>query len=263
MDTNTKLEGLKQFRETMADKNDFELLGVEESADDAAVRSAYFGLIKLYGADFFHHVVDAESREAIDDVNRRLRAAYDNIGKEAKRKLYIERLHGGVAFEADAHIDIADVFECEQALSQARALMERGEFAIALQKLEKAQKLDKKSMEIRARLAYVHFMLMDVDASGRRKRIEVEEIRSVIEEAAKVMEYADFLHVYLGDIEKLEGDNDKALACYKEALKINAENLQAQREVRLMEERAQKAKEASEKPKSFFEKIKALLTKPL
>ena len=40
MDTNTKLEGLKQFRETMADKNDVELLGVEESADDAAVRSA-------------------------------------------------------------------------------------------------------------------------------------------------------------------------------------------------------------------------------
>ena len=170
MDTNTKLEGLKQFRETMADKNDFELLGVEESADDAAVRSAYFGLIKLYGADFFHHVVDAESREAIDDVNRRLRAAYDNIGKEAKRKLYIERLHGGVAFEADAHIDIADVFECEQALSQARALMERGEFAIALQKLEKAQKLDKKSMEIRARLAYVHFMLMDESGAAKTDR---------------------------------------------------------------------------------------------
>lgn len=263
MDTNAKLEGLKQFRESMAGKNDFELLGVDESADDAAVRSAYFGMIKLYGADFFHHVVDAPSREAIDDVNRRLRAAYDNIGKEAKRKLYIEKLRGGTSFEADAHVDIAEVFECEQALAQARALMERGDFEIALQKLEKAQKLDKKSMEIRARLAYVEFMLMDVDADGHRNRSETDGIRSVIEAACETMEYADFLHVYLGDIEKLEGDSDKALKHYKDALKINPDNLQAKREVRLTEERAQKAKAAADKPKSFIEKLKALLNKPL
>ena len=263
MDTNAKLEGLKQFRESMAGKNDFELLGVDETADDAAVRSAYFGRIKLYGADYFHHVVDAASREAIEDVNRRLRTAYDNIGKAAKRKLYLERLHGGGSFEPDAHIDIAEVFECEQALSQARALMERGDFSIALQKLEKAKRIDKKSMEIRARLAYVQFMLMDVDESGRRSRLEVEEIRSVIEAAVKEMAYADFLHVYLGDIEKLEGKDDKALQRYREALEINPENLQAKREVRLMEERALKAKAASEGSKTFFEKLRALLNKPI
>lgn len=261
MDVNAKLEGLKQFREGMAGKNDFELLGVDENVDDAGVRSAYFAMIKLYGADYFHHVVEPSAREAIDEVNRRLRVAYDNIGKEAKRKLYLERLHGDNHFAEDVHIDIADVFECEQALSQARALMERGEFSVALQKLQKAQKLDAKSMEIRARLAYVQFMLMDVGSNGKRKATEVDEIRSVIEAACEAMEYADFLHVYLGDIEKLEGNTEKALSHYKDALKINANNLPAQREIRLIEDRMQKAKQEADKPKTILDKIKALLGK--
>ena len=94
MDTNEKLQALKAFHAGMGDKNYFELLGVDESADDAAIRTAYFNLLKLYGADYFHHVVDSEGRNAVDEVNAQLRKAYDTLSKKARRDAYIESLHG-------------------------------------------------------------------------------------------------------------------------------------------------------------------------
>lgn len=265
MDVKERLAAIKSFHDTMDGKNHFELLGVAENADDAAVRSAYFGLIKLYGADYFHSVTNPDDKKIIDDVNRQLRLAYDAIGKTEKRNAYTATLHGKTANEDDANaqIDFAKVFECEQAVTQARALMERGEFEVARQKLEKALRLDSRSIEVKGRLAYLDYMLMPLDSNGKRNPHKVEKIRADLESACEDMPRADFLRVYLGDIEKLELQNDKALAWYKKAVAINAENIAAQREIRLMENRAQNAQEKSQSPQSLFEKIKALLTKKL
>lgn len=261
MDANEKLAALKKFQSEMAGKNHFELLGVEESADDGAIRKAYFGLLKLYGADYFHHVVDPESRQAVDEVNRQLRVAYDAIGKSAKRQVYIEQLKGGTVEDAGAKFDIASVFEAEQATSQARSLMERGEYRVAIQKLERAHKIDPKSHEIKARLLYAQFMMMDVDDNGKRNSLTVKDTIENLEAACEAMPNADFLRAYLGTIYGLEGDNAKAIEWYKAAQKLNPENLTAKRELKLIEDREKRAKEAENAPKSLMDQVKDLFGK--
>ena len=257
MDTNEKLQALKAFHAGMGDKNYFELLGVDESADDAAIRTAYFNLLKLYGADYFHHVVDSEGRNAVDEVNAQLRKAYDTLSKKARRDAYIESLHGNG--DMAQNVDMAAVFEAEQAVSQAKALMERGEFNVAIQKLEKAHRIDPKSPEVSARLQYSRFMVSEVDKSGKRNSFTVKETLECLELACENMPKADFLRVYLGDVEKLNGNTENALNWYREALKLNKENYTAKREIMLIEERQKKALESEKAPAGFLDKIKSFL----
>ena len=261
MDTNDKLEALKKFYSEINGKNHFELLGVDQNADDAAIRSAYFGQMKKYGADYFHHVTDPDSRKAIDEVNRQLRLAYDAIGKQAKRESYIASLNGDPQAPAEKSIDIAEVFEAEQALSQARILMERGEFNVAIKKLEKARKIDGSSLETKVRLFYAQFMTMNVDENNKRNPIAVKEIRETLENACEELPNAGYLRTYLGDIENLEGNTEAATKWYKQALKIEPDNITAKRQLMLIEERQQKP--AKEAPTSFLDKLKALFNKKL
>ena len=260
METNDKLQALINFNQQLNGKNYFEILGIDENTPEAEIRSAYFGLLKKYGADYFHQVTEPDARAAIDNVNKMLRQAYDTLSRTESRERYIAELHGE---PRSLSMDIAAVFEVEQAMTQARSLMERGEFAVAAQKLEKVVQRDRKSIEARARMAYAQYMLLPVDASGKRDQAKVNEMRNTITDALGTMESVDFLRVYLGDIENLEGNSDKALSWYKQAAKINPGNLQAKRGIKLLEDRSKRAKKEPEKPKSLFERIKAVLTRKM
>lgn len=244
MEANEKLDLLLKFHSQMAGKNHFELLGVQEDVNDEAVRSAYFALLKTYNADYFHHVTDPEKRKAIDEVNRQLRVAYDTLMKQSSREAYLASIKGTAPAEAEKEIDIADVFEADQALSQARSLMERGDFRIAITKLEKAVKLDPKSIESSVRLTYAKFMMSDVNASGKRDSKLVDETREKLKTACEELPNADYLRVYLGNIEKLEGNSSAALTWFKKALRINPNNMWAKREIHMAENAADSKKPA-------------------
>lgn len=260
MEKNDKLQALLKFNREIEGKNYFEVLGVTDSSSEADIRSAYFDLLKLYGADYFVHVTEADARAAIDNVNMMVRQAYETLSKPDKRAEYVAELKGDVSARS---IDIADVFEAEQSLSQARSLMERGDFAIAAQKLEKTIQLDPKSIEAAARLAYARYMLLEIGADNKRDQTRVGECRQKLIETLDQMPKADFLRVYLGDIENLEGDSAKAIDWYKKAVKMNPDNLQAKRGIKLIEDRQQKSKHEAAQPKSLFERIKAVLTKKM
>lgn len=262
MDANSKLEALKKFYSEMGGKDYFELLGVGRETTDDEVRSAYFGLMKQFGADYFRQVTDEESRKAVDEVNRELRAAYDAIGKAAKRAEYIASLSGRTA--DNTAIDFESVFKAEQAVSQAVNLIERGEFNVAKQRLETARRLDGGSLEAQVRLAYVNYMLLEVDKRGKRDAATVSEIIRQIESVKDQLPVADYLNEYLGDIAKLEGNDQDAMKYYRRALKVNPDNVRAKREVMLMEQRKNDAaakgevkKDASEEeePTTFWGKV--------
>ena len=233
MDANEKLQKLLEFHGQMDGKNYFELLGVPEDADDAGVRSAYFGLLKNFNADYFHQVESPEDKQAVEDVNRQLRQAYDALMKEEGRKAYLAKLKGEAPEAGAEEVNIEAIFEADQALAQAENLMERGDFKVAIPKLEKAISLDSKLIEAELRLAYSKFMLLDVDENGKRDPSVVSETRKKLVDGCKTLEHADYLRLYLGVLEKLEGNSAEALKWFKEAVKINPENMSAKREIRM------------------------------
>ncbi len=248
MDKNEKLEALKAFHSTLEGKNHFELLGISQDADDGAIRTAYFALLKKYGADYFNFVKDEGDRKIIDEVNRRLRQAYDAISKASKREAYIATLSGDVsAAEANQEIDIQAVFEGEQALTQARSLLDRGDFKVAIQKLEKVIKIDPKSIEAKVRLEYAKYMVMELDLEGKRNKAQVTAIIEALTAALDELPKADYLRVYLAEIEGLEGRRKQSADWYKAALQINPDNIQAKRELQLKKERDKKAREEKAK----------------
>lgn len=261
MDANEKLKLLKDFRAGMNGKNHFELLGVSEDCGDADVRRAYFELMKRYGADYFHHVVDKEGKAAVEEVNRQLRVAYDTIGKAESRQIYLAGLKEGGSAQTVKNIDIASVFELEQALSLSRSLMERGDFKVALGKLEKAHMLDDRSLEVQARLCYCRYMLMEVDGKNKRDPEQVKRVREKLEALCDAIPNADYLRVYLGDLENLDGDPEKSLKWYQQAHELNPDNLAAKRALMMVENRAKTQQETSEKPQGLWERIKSLLNK--
>ena len=233
MDANEKLQKLLEFHGQMDGKNYFELLGVSEDVDDAGVRSAYFGLLKNFNADYFHQVESAEDKQAVEEVNRQLRQAYDALMKEEGRKSYLAKIKGEVPEGSAEEVNIEAIFEADQALAQAENLMDRGDFKVAIPKLEKAISLDNKLIEAQLRLVYSKYMLLDVDENGKREPSVVYETRKKLVDGCKELEHADYLRLYLGILEKLEGNPDEALKWFKEALKINPENMSAKREIRM------------------------------
>lgn len=243
MDKNEKLEALKSFYSTLEGKNYFEILGISQDADDGAIRTAYFALLKKYGADYFNFVKDEGDRKIIDEVNRRLRQAYDAISKASKREAYLATLNGGDPGAAHQEIDIEAVFAGEQALTQARSLLDRGEFKVAIQKLEKVISIDPKSIEAKVRLEYAKYMVMELNMEGKRDKAKVDATIAALTAALDELPNADYLRVYLAEIEALEGRRRQATDWYKAALKINPENIQAQRELQLKKERDRKARE--------------------
>lgn len=254
-----KLNELKSYRNKTEGLNHFEVLGVERTADDATVRSAYFDLLKKYGADYFHATTDPDDCREIDLVNQRIRNAYNALAQAEGRQSYADKLDGKVTEDSKAseEIDIATVFEVEQALSQARVLIDRGEFEVALQRLKRIVSLDPEAIEAKARMAYVKYMLLEPSALGKRDANAVQASKLILEETIPLLPNALYLRLYLGDIEKLEGNKDRALTWYKAALAIDANNATAKRAIKLIEDRKAVAKE----PQSFWDKFKVLLNK--
>ena len=76
----------------MAMKRDYyEVLGVDRSADEAAIKRAYRKLAKKYHPDT--NAGNAQAEEKFKEVTE----AYDVLGDEKKRKLYDK--YGHVSFE--------------------------------------------------------------------------------------------------------------------------------------------------------------------
>jgi len=246
-----KLDELKAFHQSMGDKDHFSLLGVSTTSDDSAIRHAYMKLVKCFGADFFYHVTDSADQAVISEVNRRLREAFDVIGTHAKREVYLATLGKAKGEVKDEHFEIAAVFEAEQALSQAKVLLSRGEYRAALQKLEKARAVNGDLTEFKTRDSYAQYMLLQPNGQGRRDAQKVKKILTTLEEAASQTPACVEVRLYLGDVAKLEGDDRKALSWFKEALKIDKTNSQAMLEIKLFETRKRQA----EAPKTFFDKI--------
>ena len=266
MASEDKIAALREFRQKIEGQGEYEVLGLSRGCDDSAVRAAYFACLKKYGADFFHGS-DESVMEDVNYVNKRLRDAYDRLQTQEKRDAYdsISATGGGDKVSSEAGqepIDFASVFEGEQALSRARALLERGEFVMAMKNLETALKSDPDSPEIAARLAYAQFMLLDVDKSGKRSRTRVDETRRVLASSAAALPNADYIPFYEGEVEKLDGNESKALEFFRAAYEISKSPL-AQREIHLMESRLERAKlqksaSGGDQPKSLIDQVKEL-----
>ena len=78
--------------EGLATRNHFEVLGLERSVGEAAVKEAYFGLAKRFHPDVHHGASLGDLRDKLEAVFIRLGQAYDTLRDPKRRAEYEERL---------------------------------------------------------------------------------------------------------------------------------------------------------------------------
>lgn len=99
VDEKTMMEEL--FR--LAENTDYyQVLGVDEHADQEKIKQAYYALAKKYHPDRFHQKDHPELRARIEHAFTQIKKAYDTLKKEASRAKYDDAHHSTSAKAADA-----------------------------------------------------------------------------------------------------------------------------------------------------------------
>ncbi len=77
-----------RFLDGLREKNCYQVLGISPDAEDRAVRSAYYGLMREYHPDRFMSETDPEARETLKEIFRTMTKAYETLSDPRARREY-------------------------------------------------------------------------------------------------------------------------------------------------------------------------------
>lgn len=251
-----KVQELRDFYANMDGKDAFELLGVARDADDEAVRQSYSKLLKLYHSDRFALEADSELDAILAKLHTRLREAYDAIANVDKREIYLR-----MGDDVHQEVDLGAIFALEKVHDHGMALFERGEYGLALPKLEQAQGLTPDDPSLMAMISFCRYMLASLDRAGKRPKNDVSKWVAQLERLAENNKRDVEARLFLGLIMKLEGNMTAAQRYFRAVDEMtHSSNAVASRELRLIQDRQRKAAELNESS-PFLKKIKSLFGK--
>lgn len=87
-------QNIDAFIAQMPDKNAFELLGVERSADKREIKRAYFKLSKEYHPDRFYGKNLGGYAERLAQIFNAVKSAFDLLSDDARRAAYEDSISG-------------------------------------------------------------------------------------------------------------------------------------------------------------------------
>lgn len=237
---------LSAIETRLAAGNYYEVLGVAENADEAAIKRAFFALAKKLHVDSYGGMDLGDLRgrmtKAFADVSRiqneladpRKRAEYN-----AKRAL----AQRGVS------ADIRESFASEEATRQGRRLLEQGRTEAARERLLEALRLQEGNIEARVHLLFADYTLALAKGGAVPTGGLVHELRRALEQLPKL----GIAHLYLGHIARNEGRNADAMASYQAALAATPALSEAASALRVLQMR--QSKDRAEGGGGFWKKL--------
>jgi len=105
---------VQQHHSKMAKQNHYELLGIEQGADDEKIRRKYYELAREYHPDTLGPDAEPELRKHIEELFGRFGEAYNVLRDQERREEYNERLAAGEAIideRVDPHVAAQEAFE--------------------------------------------------------------------------------------------------------------------------------------------------------
>jgi len=220
-------EELKQLRNQAAGlkkQNLFQILGLAEKADGAAVKIAYFKLARVYHPDTVPPGAPEELSKLKSEIFAAIGEAYRRLSDDKGRAEYLEDLKGG----GGDKVDVQQLLLAEELFQKGCILVKARKFADAVKMLDDAIKANDKEGEFYAWRGYARFFTVKDDKA--KARAEAQQDFNV---ALKLNERVGSLHYFMGQVCKLSGDAATALKHFKKALEYQPEHLEAQREVRM------------------------------
>lgn len=201
----------------------FEILGVPDKADSAAIKVAYFKLAKQLHPD----TVPPGAPEGLASLKAALFAevgeAYRRIGDDKSRAAYVEELVMG-----SSEVDVSRILQAEEQFSRAEILVKGRRFAEAVKMLDQAIANNADEGEYYAWRGYARFFSTSDKQAGKQ-----EALRDLNEALAKNPKCVA-AYYYLGQIAKLSNERTTALRNFQKTIELAPHHIDAQRELRIL-----------------------------
>ncbi len=212
----TAIAEVTAFRETMAQKNYYQLLQIAKTATDDDVKKAYFAMARRFHPDRFDRAESAKFKDQIDEVFDAITNAYRVLNNKEKRSAY--DASGGPAGQEEA---LDSVKKADIKFRQGKTLfgMERYDEAVVF--LEEAIRLRRDKADYFLLLAMVESKIASY----------VRKAESDFQTAIRLEPWNPEGYMGLGFLYKNEGLQTKAARQFEKALEADPEHAQARREL--------------------------------
>jgi curved DNA-binding protein CbpA len=220
---------IKKLREQNArrqSQNHFQLLGIDEKADAALVKAAYFKLAKQHHPDTVPPDAPTELAQLKAEMFAAVGAAYRTLSDEASRQRYLDELRHGAG-----EVDVARLLRADDLFQRGCILVKAKRFPEAVEVLSQAIALNPDEGEFYAWRGVGYFFSMPDPRQGR-----AEAERDLATALKKNPNCAQAYYFY-GQFAKLLGDTAGALKHFRKTLEIQPEHLDAQREIRHLQKK--------------------------
>lgn len=214
-------------------KTHYEILGLEQGADVAAVRKAFRGLARDFHVDkFMRYALPQAGIDAVQQHFIAVNRAHEVLTNTEQRAEYDAELllrSQGIVISDTGAPDLERVFAAEKLVKQGLALLKNGKADPALDRFNEALATTPDDPLALAGQAYAELLV--VQAKAPSKMVQARAIR-VLEEVCAEMEGRHEPFLYLGRAYRMVDDNDKAAAALTQALKIDPHCAEAASELR-------------------------------
>jgi len=204
------------FRETMAQKNFYQILDVTRGAPEEEIKKAYFQMARRFHPDRFDRKAAAEYKGQIDEVFDSITNAYRVLSNKDKRAAY----DSGITVNAQE--DVQDsVKKAEIKFRQGKTLFGMDRFDEAVSYLEEAVRLRRDKAD--------YFLLLAMAESkvpSYLRKAEGDFLKAINLEPWNPEAY-----VGLGVLYKSEGLQTKAVRQLEKALEADPEHAKARQEL--------------------------------
>jgi tetratricopeptide (TPR) repeat protein len=217
----------------------FELLGVKRDADSETIERAYIAQRERFEPERLAAIGLSRLRGAALTIQAELEQAHAAISDDRRRRAYLQVLAGqarGNPQRARALI------RAQKLLYEAKSVLDKGQWADAIEPLKQAVELHPENGEALALLAWATWQ------KGDRHPIALERIQNQLLKAVQLAQDDPRPFRFLGEVFFAQELWDKAIMCFRKALARADGDVDAERGLRL----AQMRKERSGKRGSLF-----------
>jgi curved DNA-binding protein CbpA len=214
--TSPEISEVLAFRETMAQKNFYQLLDVSRAASEEEIKKAYFQMARRFHPDRFDRKAAAEYKGQIDEVFDSITNAYRVLSNKDKRQAY----DAGIATGAQEEVQDS-VKKAEIKFRQGKTLFGMDRFDEAVAYLEEAVRLRRDKAD--------YFLLLAMAES--RVASYVRKAEGDFLKAIGLEPWNPEAYVGLGVLYKNEGLQTKAIRHFEKALEADPEHAKARQEL--------------------------------
>ncbi len=228
------LDRAKVLAAELDTRTHYEVLDIESSADEKAIRLAFRRMARDFHVDrFARYGLDKETLGAVQKVFVAANKAHEVLSSAEKRKEYdigLEMKAGGAKVApGGGGPQLDQVFKAEKLIKDATVLIGRGQPDAALERLKVAAPVLPEDPVLLAAQAFAEHLVAQGQGGSQ---VITRRTREALEEICAELENREEPFLYLGRIYRTLDESEKAIRAFEKALKINPHYAEAGSELR-------------------------------